>query len=134
MKLRTVKLSLFSLLMMFSVAMMAQSKSNATLNVGKTALTTTTSTHPDIKIVKVYPNPTPDYLIIEGGQANCPNKQCLVAEIVDLNGEIYLEQFVDLSTGFAEIDMTGLEDQLYFLRISNQDNSFTFEQRIQKGE
>ncbi|MEM6344576.1 MAG: T9SS type A sorting domain-containing protein [Bacteroidota bacterium] len=132
MKLRTVKFTLFSLLMMFSVAMMAQSKANATLSVGKTAFTT--ASHPDIKVVKVYPNPTPDYLIIEGGQANCPSKQCLIAEVVDLNGEIVIEEYVDLSTGVDEIDLTGLDDQLYFLRIYNQDQSFTFEERIQKGE
>lgn len=130
MKLRTVKFSLFSLLMMFSIAMMAQSKATTTLTVGATAATS--QNHPDIKIVSVYPNPTPDYLVIEGGQSNCNTKQCLIAEIVDLNGTIHLEQYLDLSTGVAEIDLTDLEDQLYFLRVYNQDKTFTFEERIQK--
>lgn len=131
MKLLPLKLALLSTLMMFSVAMMAQSKSDVNLVIAQTGQLS--EPHPEVKIVKIYPNPTTDFLVIEGATgSSCNTKQCLIAEIVDLNGTIHREFYLDLTNGAAEIDMRELEPQLYFFRVYNSDRTFSFEERIEK--
>lgn len=129
MNLHTVRASIFSLLMILAVSLSAQQADTKPQVLMQTV--TVQNSHPEIKINRLFPNPTVDFLQIQGAQGkDCT--ECLTLEVIDLNGYVQLRTKIDLSTGVDEINLADLEDQLYVIRIFSPDRDFFFEDRIQK--
>ncbi|MEL6653980.1 MAG: T9SS type A sorting domain-containing protein [Bacteroidota bacterium] len=95
-------------------------------------MSTPQNSHPEIKINSLYPNPTIDFLQIQGAQGKNCGSDCLTFEVIDLNGYVRLRTTIDLSTGADEVNLSDLDEQFYVIRIFSADRDFFFEDRIQK--
>lgn len=130
MNLHTVRASVFSLLMILALSLSAQQPvmKPQVVNV----VSTPQNSHPEIKINSLYPNPTIDFLQIQGAQGKNCGSDCLTFEVIDLNGYVRLRTTIDLSTGADEVNLSDLDEQFYVIRIFSADRDFFFEDRIQK--
>ena len=78
----------------------------------------------DIRVVKIYPNPTTDYLIVE---TNFQDSFYTFSLINESGMNVYQDTFYD---NRFEIDVLDLEPGLYYICISNEDRSFVESRKI----
>ena len=71
-------------------------------------------------LLKIYPQPSSEYLIIESGQT-----EMFYAEVYDMSGNFILQQSLSNPTR-AEISLKTLQSGSYFLKIIYSDENFSF--------